>query len=304
MGVVGDVLGYIGGSQDREAASDQYERQRADDLARENRNRIEVNNANFRARQDFLADQKVSRQDAFDFAQMGIRWRMADAEKAGIHPLMGLGGGSGMSGGGGSSPSVAVHQEGPGASPPYPRGGRDFAEFGQGLERSIMATRSKEERVMAALQLERGQLENDLLRVQIGQYGPPLPKPSLNINPMGDVGDVVVDPSRRVSSSPSRPSQEAGWNPDLAFARTRKGLGPVIPKSLSESYENDLVGSVLWAVRNRLMPNFVGGEGPSNAMLPKGAKSWRWHHGSQEWRPKFVSDDSTKQDILRYWGRK
>lgn len=85
-----------------------------------------------------------------EFAQHGIRWRVEDAKAAGIHPLYALG---------------AQTQS---FSPIHV--GTDFAGMGQDISRAIDATRTSGERAdarLAALTLERAELENDLLRSQI-----------------------------------------------------------------------------------------------------------------------------------------
>lgn len=101
-----------------------------------------------------------------EFAQNGIRWRVEDAQRAGIHPLYALG--------------AQTHQ----ASPVHV--GTNFAAAGQDFSRAMEATRTGPERVNAQLQaltLERAGLENELLRSQIAgskaallrQVGPAMP---------------------------------------------------------------------------------------------------------------------------------
>lgn len=104
-----------------------------------------------------------------DFAQNSIQWRVADAKKAGVHPIYALG-----------APTMS-------ASPSYV--GSDlqsgFANAGQDISRAIDASSSKSTRDAAyneklkAINLEHMDLQNELLKSQIarqrGQIGPPMP---------------------------------------------------------------------------------------------------------------------------------
>lgn len=158
-----------------------------------------------------------------EFAQMGIRWRVADAKAAGIHPLFALGAST------------------PGYSPISTVGGSGIPELlqsmGQDLMRSQTATSSQGERDRLgefAAQQERASdarvaqqrlldlnminlqhdiqgkgirndnamLENELLRMQVrralSQSGPPLPVP-----------EVKLKPSEQTMRDPAVPGREA-----------------------------------------------------------------------------------------------
>lgn len=103
---------------------------------------------------DDAADQAWDRQKKVLTKQ--IQWRVADAQKAGIHPLAALG-------------------VNPASGPPMANiSGGDFsaplAEMGQDIGRAAEAYASGGDKAtarMTQLSLERGQLENDLLRTQI-----------------------------------------------------------------------------------------------------------------------------------------
>lgn len=96
------------------------------------------------------------------FAQKGIQWRVADANKAGIHPLYAMG--------------AATHSFSPVAfSDPMPNA---MANMGQDISRAVASTATAEQRVMQGLVLENAQLQNDLLRkriAQMDQVGPAVP---------------------------------------------------------------------------------------------------------------------------------
>lgn len=116
----------------------------------------------------------------------GLKWRMQEAKKAGIHPLYALGGT-----GGGFSPSVSVGTPGPGGASGGVSGTGDgglasgIAQAGQHLGRAVdaMATHDQrnEARLVSALSIENQGLQNELLRSQIrridSQTGPALPAP-------------------------------------------------------------------------------------------------------------------------------
>lgn len=93
-----------------------------------------------------------------EFAQNGVRWKVEDAQRAGIHPLAALG-----ATGAAYSP-VGLGDNDTAAT---------FSAAGQDFSRAIDATRTQGERngvlgvKMAELSLERASLENDLLRAQI-----------------------------------------------------------------------------------------------------------------------------------------
>lgn len=147
--MIGDLLSgglkLVGGFMDNAAAEDR-------------------NNAVF-------ADKERDRALQREFAQMGLQWKVADAKAAGLHPLAAIGGA------GASYTPSAISLEGGSM-------GKALADMGQDVGRAINATRSADDRNSAAaksLLLEKGALENELLRTQIakmrGQLGPPVPMP-------------------------------------------------------------------------------------------------------------------------------
>lgn len=103
------------------------------------------------------------------FAQNAIQWKVADATKAGIHPLYALG-----------ANTVSYAPQGLGSS--LGDIGRDF---GQDISRAVAYGKDAQGRAddmsiaYSKLQLERGALENELLRRQIAQIGAPGSPPSL-----------------------------------------------------------------------------------------------------------------------------
>lgn len=121
-----------------------------------------------------IAAQNIANQK--EFAQNGIRWKVADAEAAGLHPLAALGAQTS------SFSPISVGLESPKS---------DFGGMGQDIGRAIDAGSTGSERtsrmqgavakVATSLSLEKASLENDLLRTSIAkqraQLGPPIPSP-------------------------------------------------------------------------------------------------------------------------------
>lgn len=115
-----------------------------------------------------VADRNIELQR--EFAKNGVRWKVKDAQKAGVHPLFALG--------------ANTHSFSPVSAGVTPENGlaEGFANAGQNLGRAIEATRTADERhrvKMQELELERGELENTLIRSEImknrsGQVGPPM----------------------------------------------------------------------------------------------------------------------------------
>lgn len=143
-----------------------------------------------RESQEKIAAQNIANQR--EFAQHGIRWKVADAQAAGLHPLAALGAQT-------SSFSNVVGADAVKS---------DFSGLGQDIGRAIDAGSTSSERtdrlagavskVATSLQLEKSSLENDLLRTQIakqrGQLGPPIPSPVPMPQPGPDrtVGGIAV----------------------------------------------------------------------------------------------------------------
>ena len=106
-----------------------------------------------------------------EFAQNGIQWRVADAQKAGIHPLYALGANTI------SYSPVATGDLGNG-----------IAQAGQDLGRAIDSARTNNQRndayakTVAQLQVQRMGLENELLGAQIARVRQPANPPALPDN--------------------------------------------------------------------------------------------------------------------------
>jgi len=123
-----------------------------------------------------------------EFAQNGLRWKIEDAERAGIHPLAALG-----------ATGASYSPVGLGANDTA----AGFSAAGDSFSRAIDATRTSGERATAydqtvqKLSLTRMGLENELLASQIAQvrqagHNPPFPSGSPAPFDTGDLTTVRV----------------------------------------------------------------------------------------------------------------
>lgn len=200
------------------------------------------------------------------FAQSGVQWKVADAKAAGIHPLAALGA---------QTHSFAPISVG--------SNNTDFGAVGQNIGRALDATMSPQDRQTDAsraitnLQIERGTLENELLRTQLASQtalvtqagrspgvpaGPTAsPNPALSGNPnLPQVPGIVTDnPMPRIAPSSNSPYAEPGHVVDMGYSRTPSGgYAPLYSKDTKERLEDDEWGELNWGVRNRLLPFFSG----------------------------------------------
>lgn len=229
-----------------------------------------------------------------EFAQQGIRWRVDDARAAGISPLAALG-----------APGASFSPVSIGSTPVE----SDLnLNMGQDIGRAIAAGITPEEKQLrqmqvasAELDLEGKALDNQIRARKLSEMNGTIgmPSPGDNFMPgQGSTALVKEKPLERTVSAPGRPAQEAGWRPDVAYARTDTGLTPVVPESLSESLEDDLIGKFMWRVRNQLIPNWNLSGRPPKSMLPKGATDWDWSYSKQEWQP--VKERSENPSLREY----
>jgi len=219
------------------------------------------------------------------FAQSGIQWKVADAKKAGIHPLYALGA---------QTHSFAPVQTG---------AGENFANAGQSIGRAVDAYSDKSQRADAftkasqALQLENNKLNNDLLKQQIAsntatltQPGtpPPAPGPSNRylIPGQGSTGGrplIDAQPTKVTIPDPSRPHNEAGASPEVGWNKTATGWAPGRSEKFAQSAEDDWAAGVGWNIRNRLVPMATIKDTRPPFSAGKG-RMWEWNWLLQEYQ--------------------
>lgn len=216
------------------------------------------------------------------FAQEGIQWKVADAKKAGIHPLYALG--------------AQTH-----SFAPVQTGGGNFSAMGQNVGRAIDAYRDGEQRLdgftkaSQSLLLEKGKLENELLKTQIAsanatlnQAGMPPPVPaSANrylMTGQGSTQGLIQDqPMNRTKSSPEAPSQEPGAIPEVGFGRSQTGY-PVIPSAdVKQRIEDMILPEISWALRNQIAPMMSEKNLNPPFKAPYG-KKWQYDWFRQEYQ--------------------
>lgn len=209
-----------------------------------------------------------------EFAQNGIRWKVEDAKRAGIHPLYALGASTqGYSPSGGYTGDYGISDA--------------AAHFGQGYERAQQAKMTKEERDkqdvrdaiqdMAALEdLNQKRRMNDaqirlanseifrnfaLSTNALRQTGlPPAMPGGLGgvIAGQGNsyaTGQTTPEISSVVTSEKGTPSVQAGSPPDVRFYRTLSGgRAPLPTEDAGDAMDAALGAGLQWSFRNNLVP--------------------------------------------------
>ena len=209
-----------------------------------------------------------------EFAQNGIRWKVEDAKRAGIHPLYALGASTqGYSPSGGYTGDYGIADA--------------AAHFGQGYERAQQAKMTKEERDkqdvrdaiqdMAALEdlNQKRRLNDAQIRLANSEIfrnfalsTNALRKTGLPPAMPGGLGGVIAgqgnsyatgqttpEISSVVTSEKGTPSVQAGSPPDVRFYRTLSGGRAPLPTGEAGDAMDAALGTGLqWSFRNNLVP--------------------------------------------------
>lgn len=224
-------------------------------------------------------------QFAMDAAGKQIQWRVKDAKDAGIHPLYAMGAPAF------NPTSISIPGDAPG-----PDIGAALSGMGQGIGRAIDAVRTKDERQESAYemirqsqQIERGDLENQVLRAQLAsavarlgrdQVGPPAPTP----NPVtAATGQSVIKPNEITSSQGDIPHAAAGpVAPSNQWRVAPDGTVYPTPEANLQMDDMGSPGWLPWMYRNHVRPfvqqlfgQNVQGVAPPMSYLPPGATHWR-----------------------------
>lgn len=159
---------------------------------------------------------------------------------------------------------------------------KGIADAGQDIGRAVSATADQGTRnALAKLSLERGGLENELLRVQIAnqvqnlergtaQVGPAMPGTTNKwlVDGQGDTntelrspvarGPLIVDkPLEREASDPGRAHQTPGAIPSLQWSKTSDGgYTPVMSKDYKERTEDQFLPGLKHFYSNTIVPMF------------------------------------------------
>lgn len=209
-----------------------------------------------------------------EFAQNGIRWKVEDAKRAGIHPLYALGASTqGYSPSGGYTGDYGIADA--------------AAHFGQGYERAQQAKMTKEERDkqdvrdaiqdMAALEdlNQKRRLNDAQIRLANSEIfrnfalsTNALRKTGLPPAMPGGLGGVIAgqgnsyatgqttpEISSVVTSEKGTPSVQAGSPPDVRFYRTLSGgRAPLPTGDAGDAMDAALGAGLQWSFRNNLVP--------------------------------------------------
>lgn len=230
----------------------------------------------------FLGRNDAKRQEANqrEFAQNGIRWKVEDAKRAGIHPLYALGANTT------SYSPVSV--------------GTDLGSVGQNIGRAMDATRTGSERINAytktvqELQLKRMGLENELLASQIANVrqsggNPPFP---------GDPYMLEGQPSSGPAKNVGVMGQETAAVPETGFSmKMIDGVRTYIPipaQEFKDRTEDNWFHEVAHALRNNFIPsiNAKYRDPPKIKLAPW--QYWAWENGgyvikNHQWRNRKTS---------------
>nr|QPB07343.1 MAG: DNA pilot protein [Microvirus sp.] len=252
-------------------------------------------------------------------AQDQPSWLVEGAKRAGLHPLAVLG----MNPGSGGSISM-------GDTGSNYQDTSWLNDVGQGIGRAAGAlvdrkTRAQQDQfnqVQMQQKLENNDLQNQLLRAQIRQYGvddavatlangarmaithqqqnPPFP--------VGRNGAVIdgqadsttsqlfkVKPPEIFANDPQTSFAEAGSHPEIKWTRTALGgYSPVRSQAVEEALEDDYLGGLTFNIRNRMGASFSDPRfAPPRKYLPDGGKSGRYY-----WLFDNISGDWFAADAL------
>lgn len=222
-----------------------------------------------------------------EFAQNGLRWKVADAVAAGLHPLAALG------------------ATGYSASPSFVNGEPDnsmshmVSRMGQNISRAVAAGQTNAEREATRLNLESMAIDNDLKKLQLKKLmtdmssTKPMPTygPYTNAGSASGGGDDIFG-----KSDPLQASVEIPPVSDVTFAVTRTGLRPEPSRQLAQANQNSMLSSIGWDIRRYAIPKLTGwGFGdrpdPRRYPLPRGYDYWRWNRWDGEYQPgKYHTD--------------
>jgi len=228
--------------------------------------------------------------------QNQIQWRVADAEKAGVHPLYALG-----------APTMSYTPSG------SDNGAGALAGMGQDLSRAKLAQMDARERraeLLAAtaradreftmkqeqhaVDLETGMLQNDLLRSQIGRANSAQLPPSPPTPTRGPNAGAVTVPSEVRASAPGDGRRQAGTITDYQYVRTGQGIGVVPSEDIAQRFDEIPGQGIGWWWRNNALPFFgrnVPRPPPADQFpLPP---DYRWVWNGTEFRARRVRTDGT-----------
>nr|QJB20688.1 MAG: DNA pilot protein [Microvirus sp.] len=255
-------------------------------------------NAANRAWNEQMFDKQTALQR--EFAQSGIQWRADDARAAGLHPLAAMGAQT-------HSFSANVGQSNPSTSTPFAGAsmGSGFAAAGADISRALQATRTEDQRVDAFnktvqdLTIQKMGMENALLASQIAKVNQPGTPPAMPSqrrsaavpgqgNAPKSTDRVEMKKMEVQHSAPGNAVTEPKPITEVGHTVTKNTpsgrYAPVMSDLAKDRLEEDMIGTLLWTWRNRIMPTFGANYNAPNIPLAKG-KEWLYHPLTQEYMP-------------------
>lgn len=202
-----------------------------------------------------------------EFAKKGIQWKVDDARSAGVHPLFALGA---------STTSFSPVSVGSNLA----EGASGFQQAGQDIGRAVNATLTSKDRGSAAskaaeaLTLERGSLENELLRTQIASQAAKL----------GQAGGNPAMPSMRKRQIEGQGSTDEIGEETKYKDRPKMMMG-------GKRVQTDPLTSNMESTEDR-----YGDEGPVNWAMQLGT-AWN------DFKHNVNSGNLTRQDVINWIGR-
>ena len=205
-----------------------------------------------------------------EFAQNGIRWKVADAKAAGLHPLAALGAMTNS-----YQPAQTMFE-----SPDY----SFLGDMGQGIGRAVDAKRTQKERdrqqdfqdTVNSLRLDSLRLQNEYTQAQIDstkqdmvmqlarsaemaartqQQVPAMP--ALGRGGTKDAfptGDVQPEISKVPTSVRGDPTTQAGTPPDARAYLSPFGRVLLPTQDAADSIDSAFGAGIHWSIRNSLLP--------------------------------------------------
>lgn len=244
-----------------------------------------------------------------EFAQHGLRWKVADAKAAGINPLAALG--------------AQINSPAPvGVGTDY--GDMGFGALGQGISRAMTAKMTKEEREIHELrkkalevQIEGQAIDNQNAK-NIGT-GPPMPTPEFTGNPDTVIREGTKQVPVEVPVAKSR-GVSAGTQPYYKDYIKEDGTLARIPADMiNEAMESNLP---LWVEHNiseanKYLRSWFSNKSKSSLLAaqprmfkirPKSRSKkyeYRWHFGKARWKLTRIGKEG-KQVYLNpsYWDKR
>jgi hypothetical protein len=217
-------------------------------------------------REQIIAQRHQQRQ----FAKRGIRWKVRDAKKAGIHPLVAMGANT-MS-------YTPQHIDGGGPDPKRMAMANAVTNMGQDIGRAVMQQKSPEERSIERMQMQNMKLQNDILTAEVASKVARIGQQTYG------AGVQSMDLQRTKSPS-SDLSKTVGDIPSTTLATVgRNKYQPVPSKEFAESTEDAIMPKLMWNINNYLKPIFSGAssEGLNKIGDKKAPKGYKFYYSPMD----------------------